>query len=554
MNINKLYNAISVLLVCITVCFLLPATETYASDDKRVLFISSYSYAWDTVQIQIEGIKQGLGEDIVIDYEFMDTKRFPSDDDIFKFYLGLKDRMSRLEPYDVIIVGDDAALNFAVKYKDDIFNNIPIVFEGINNTEYAIELANDPLITGILEELSFSKNIELARTLLPHATKVVGILDDSVTGEAERKQFYEAAAMYPEFVFSEINTSKLTTAQLTEAIRSLSKDTILIYIVMTEDASGVKYTNSQSIKLITSNSAVPAFRMVSGGIGEGLLGGNVVSMELSGKIAAEMATEIINGRDPATFDVVIDSPNIYMIDEAVMHRYNLNTSLIPEGTTVINHQPDFFERNKDMLVPTIISAIVLITIIILMIIRIIKQHSVASELMVITDNLKHTSNYDFLTQLGNRNKLYSDLSSRIVNNQNLSVFMFDIDHFKHINDTYGHNVGDEVLKELGERLIRISDDRFTPYRLAGDEFISILLSDQPQDIQHYADILCSLLNTNFSTSEAQLKVSISLGISTYPTDSGDMMELINCADKAMYYVKHHGKNNIALYGDVKELL
>ena len=190
----------------LTVCH--PVYGAPETDEKRVLFLSSYSYAWDTVQIQIEGIKEGIGDGIVLDYEFMDTKRFPDEESQKVFYEGLKYRLQRVAPYDVVILGDDAALNFAVKYRDELFSGIPLVFEGINNTDYAIELAKDPLITGVLEQLSFEKNINFARTLYPNARRVVSILDNSVTGEAERKSFYKNAENYPDLDFSEINTSE----------------------------------------------------------------------------------------------------------------------------------------------------------------------------------------------------------------------------------------------------------------------------------------------------------------------------------------------------------
>ena len=108
------------------------------TDEKRVLFLSSYSYAWDTVQMQIEGIKEGIGDGIVLDYEFMDTKRFPDEESLQVFYEGFKYRMQHVAPYDVVILGDDAALNFAVKYRNELFSGIPLVFEGINNKDYAI--------------------------------------------------------------------------------------------------------------------------------------------------------------------------------------------------------------------------------------------------------------------------------------------------------------------------------------------------------------------------------------------------------------------------------
>lgn len=520
-------------------------------DEKRVLFISSYSYAWDTVQIQIEGIKEGIGEDIVLDYEFMDTKRFPDEESLSVFYEGLKYRLERLEPYDAIIIGDDAALNFAMQYRDELFEGIPIIFEGINNEEYAIEVSKDPLITGILEKLSFEKNINFALTLYPDATQVISILDNSVTGIAERKSFYKNAAAFPNLTFTEINTSELTTEELIKAFSSIEKNSILIYIVMTEDASGQKYTSRQSIHLVSQYSSVPALRMVSGGIGDGLLGGNIVSMELSGKIAAEIATEIVNGKNPADYDIIINSPNVYCVDENVMRKYNLNLSLIPKDAVIINHRPSFFVRNKEVLIPGIIILILLVTIIFLLFRKNRQQRALTGYLEENAHELEKSSLQDFLTKIPNRTKLYDDLTELIIRNSVCSIFIFDIDGFKQINDTYGHSVGDDVLKEVGRRLNSIADSNFTPYRLAGDEFICILRNNFEDQIESYAHKCMDLFEPEFKLGKINIPIKISLGISVYPDDASDMANLLDYADQAMYTVKKNGKNSYQRYCNIK---
>lgn len=535
----------------LTVCH--PVYGAPETDEKRVLFLSSYSYAWDTVQIQIEGIKEGIGDGIVLDYEFMDTKRFPDEESQQVFYEGFKYRMQRVAPYDVVILGDDAALNFAVKYRDELFSGIPLVFEGINNTDYAIELAKDPLITGVLEQLSFEKNINFAKTLYPNAKRVVSILDNSVTGEAERKSFYKNAENYPDLDFSEINTSELTTDQLITTLSNIDNNTILIYIVMTEDASGVQYTSSQSIKLVSKYASVPALRMVSGGIGQGLLGGNIVSMEFSGKIAAQIATEIVNGKAPSDFDVIVDSPNIYCVDENVMRKFNLDLSLIPEGSEVVNHKLPFLERNKEAILPGVIILILLLFIIGLLFFKNIKQDSRAKDLEEDKENLTKTSLSDFLTGVSNRTCLYADLTELFLHNSICSLFIFDVDGFKQINDTYGHNVGDEVLKEVGKRLNSISNKDFTPYRFGGDEFVCILHNNFNNQIEAYANRCMELFKPDFQLLDGRtLTVHISLGISVYPDDTSTMKQLVEYADKAMYTVKKNGKNAYALYRDIKD--
>ena len=535
----------------LTVCH--PVYGAPETDEKRVLFLSSYSYAWDTVQIQIEGIKEGIGDGIVLDYEFMDTKRFSDEESQQVFYEGFKYRMQRVAPYDVVILGDDAALNFAVKYRDELFSGIPLVFEGINNTDYAIELAKDPLITGVLEQLSFEKNINFAKTLYPNAKRVVSILDNSVTGEAERKSFYKNAENYPDLDFSEINTSELTTDQLITTLSTIDNNTILIYIVMTEDASGVQYTSSQSIKLVSKYASVPALRMVSGGIGQGLLGGNIVSMEFSGKIAAQIATEIVNGKAPSDFDVIVDSPNIYCVDENVMRKFNLDLSLIPEGSEVVNHKLPFLERNQEAILPGVIILILLLFIIGLLFFKNIKQDSRAKSLEEDKENLTKTSLSDFLTGVANRTNLYADLTELFLHNSICSLFIFDVDGFKQINDTYGHNVGDEVLKEVGRRLKSISNKDFTPYRFGGDEFVCILRNNFNNQIEDYANRCMELFKPDFQLLDGRtLTVHISLGISVYPDDTSTMKQLVEYADKAMYTVKKNGKNAYARYRDIKD--
>lgn len=182
------------LLLILFPCFcLFGRTVQAAETEKRVLFISSYSYAWELVQLQIEGIRAGLGDDVILDYEFMDTKRVNTEESLELFYEGLAYRLSMVEPYDAVILGDDAALRFAMEHQEELFPGIPMVFEGVNDENLAMEAVENPMIAGVLERLSVEKNIELGLKINPKAKRVVAILDDTITGEAERKRYYQCA-------------------------------------------------------------------------------------------------------------------------------------------------------------------------------------------------------------------------------------------------------------------------------------------------------------------------------------------------------------------------
>ena len=523
------------------------AKETEKTNDGRILFISSYSYGWDTVQSQIEGIKDGIDDNTTVDYEFMDTKRVDDDTSRQMFYEGLKYRMSKVEPYDVVILGDDAALRFAMENREELFADIPLVFEGVNDEKLALTVSEDPLITGVLEKLSVEKNIDFARALMPDAKKVVAILDDTVTGQAERERFFSYQEKYPDLEFVEINSSELTGSKLKQRISQVGKNNILIYIVMTEDADGKHYSNKEAVKVITSAARTPVFRMVDGGIGEGILGGNVVSMYKSGEIAAGIAMDIINGKETQKIGVVVDSPNIYCVDQQIMEKYELDMDLIPEETEIVNYKPSFWKRNKEVLIPGSILIAALLVIILICLIDNLRRRRLFRELDEVKGIMESASQHDFLTGIPNRSKFMVDLEKIIGEQIPCTIMMIDIDEFKKINDTYGHTAGDEALKEVASRLKALQSQILTPYRFAGDEFILIIKSKQNKIVEKTAYQCRELFGKPFVLAGEQRKVCGSIGIASYPKDADNLETLIECADKAMYKVKKSGKNNFAFY-------
>ena len=180
-GIKMRFNKMVALLLIISYVILLPKNIAQASlepglSEKKVLFISSYSDNFLSVPDQKAGIKEVL-EPLGIDYdtEYMDTKRFDTKENYILFYEYLTYKLDNVEPYDGIIVGDDNALQFVMDYQNELFQNIPIFFLGINDLNRAKEASNNPFIRGIVEETSIKDNIQIASTLDPNATKIVAI-------------------------------------------------------------------------------------------------------------------------------------------------------------------------------------------------------------------------------------------------------------------------------------------------------------------------------------------------------------------------------------------
>ena len=151
-----------------------------------------------------------------------------------------------------------------------------------------------------------------------------------------------------------------------------------------------------------------------------------------------------------------------------------------------------------------------------------------------------------LTGIKNRAKFNIDLPKLIGGGKPCAVMMMDIDNFKKINDTYGHNMGDEALKQIGLRLQNVSSEVMTPYRFAGDEFIVIVESGDKNVIDEYARKCMRVFEETFVFGDNSVVIHGSMGISVY--EEGDnMLNLIGRADTAMYQVKKSGKNAYGYY-------
>lgn len=187
----------------------------------------------------------------------------------------------------------------------------------------------------------------------------------------------------------------------------------------------------------------------------------------------------------------------------------------------------------------------------------IDKFNLEEELRQKKELIQHMAYHDTLTGLPNRLLLNDRLavaleySSRY--NKILSICFLDLDRFKIINDTFGHDTGDLLLKEVSERLkscIRKSD---TIARLGGDEFI-LMLQDikTPRDVGITAHKILQKLSGKFILSGHELSITVSIGISLYPADGSDIETLVKKADMAMYHAKKMGKNNFQLYSEEDE--
>jgi len=168
------------------------------------------------------------------------------------------------------------------------------------------------------------------------------------------------------------------------------------------------------------------------------------------------------------------------------------------------------------------------------------------------ERIAFMATHDELTNLPNRNLLHDRLELAISysarSNTQMAVLFIDIDHFKFINDSLGHQIGDELLKVLAERFTGVLRKGDTVARFGGDEFVIILPKIAAmENIKHIAHNLLKALQLPYNIAGHELMVTGSVGISVYPDDSENADDLIQHADSAMYLAKQQGRNNSQFY-------
>ena len=178
-----------------------------------------------------------------------------------------------------------------------------------------------------------------------------------------------------------------------------------------------------------------------------------------------------------------------------------------------------------------------------------------SELEQLRANAESQARTDPLTGLANR-RAFQELAERALQHigrsgKPLSLIMLDIDHFKRVNDTWGHSVGDQVLKAIATVLtehVRSSD---VAARIGGEEFVILLMDTEQGGAHIFAERLrLAIMDVEVKVSGDRVRVTASFGVAEAASQETKLDEVLGCADKALYHAKHNGRNRVSLASEL----
>ncbi|WP_193081555.1 putative bifunctional diguanylate cyclase/phosphodiesterase [Pseudooceanicola spongiae] len=188
------------------------------------------------------------------------------------------------------------------------------------------------------------------------------------------------------------------------------------------------------------------------------------------------------------------------------------------------------------------------------IVRYVSTRYEVTKRKAVEDELRRIAETDDLTGLANRARFAKDLAQRITlsgqepTDQGGLLIMFDLDHFKELNDTLGHHCGDQLLQEIGQRLMDFTGPNRVVARLGGDEFAAFIPAEAYQNApEEYLRSLHAFTSKAVSLSDTIYLPSFSMGVTLYPQDAQTVEGLLINADVALYEAKHNGRNQWCIF-------
>jgi signal transduction histidine kinase len=330
-------------LIC---CFMhAPARADIPPEQKsRVLVLDSYHpyYTWS--DNEVSGIVETLqkarpdSEPIV---EYLDCKYFPKQDH-FDHLRDLFVHKFKNMKIPLIMAVDNPALDFALKYRDEIFPGTPIIFCGINGFEPEM-IAGQKNVTGVAELLDVRGTVEMMLQIHPGAREIFIIHDYTSTGLATRRQAEKDLKGLTGRV-SIRYMDNVATSEMLRQIKSLPQTSLVFVLSYSRDSEGRVYDQARIAHLLGEQSPVPVYGGHEERIGHGIIGGSLLGGRLHGAKAAEMAVEVLGGRDIATMPVYTGKTTRTMFDYKLLTRFNIPLDRLPYNTILINRPESFYAK------------------------------------------------------------------------------------------------------------------------------------------------------------------------------------------------------------------
>lgn len=318
---------------------------------KRILLLYSYDPAFPTSEKIISGLVSAFPDNKpIIDQDFLDSKRLWDATSQHNALTTLAHKYSFRPAYDVVVVADDHALNFALQHKALLFADAPIVFLGVNDLDNAINNSALPYVSGVAEVPSFNKTLHTAISLFPQRQQLHIITDASVTGQADLNAIRPLRQQFQQYQFNELDLSNLSWQELADQVAQLGSQDLIFLLSAFHDKAQVEKSFNASLALIAEHSQVPIFHFWEHGVGDGVFGGFVVSLYEQAYQAGLMVKHILAGNPSNELALIAENANVPMFDYQQLERFTVNNGQLPAGSIIVNKPVTLWHEHRTELI------------------------------------------------------------------------------------------------------------------------------------------------------------------------------------------------------------
>jgi diguanylate cyclase (GGDEF)-like protein/PAS domain S-box-containing protein len=351
---------------------------------RNVLILNSYHEGDEKTDLLMRGVNEYFdksGESIRTYTEYMDMKRFPSDfhkNNLKELY---KHKYTNRR-FDIVIVSGTEALEFILETRPEIFHSTPVVFAGIDkkSLQQFMPLEN---ITGVIETHDAMATVDLALKLHPEIRKVL-VLSPGIRNPAIHEEITTKFNPHIQLMF----WYDLYNSEIEKKLGTLGNDVIILPVSEPRTKSGTVIPYGDFIQRIASISKAPVYGLWDTAMGNGAIGGKLVSNLAQGQTAAELALKIMNGLAVADVPAVKSSANRYIFDYQKISAFGISETELPAGSRIINKPFSIYQNYKTEINAAIVILIIQACIICLLVFVNNKRKKAETNLKTINDELE----------------------------------------------------------------------------------------------------------------------------------------------------------------------
>jgi diguanylate cyclase (GGDEF)-like protein len=560
------------------------AAPVAAALQKKILVLHNYNPDYPAVAQEDAGLREVLLHDtryrILMSFEYLNVPYFEGVAGYLRESAGyLRMKYSIWKP-DLVILTDQALLPFYHQYLQQDLEKVPVILSSRYDKAKVETVDNLWIVPWAMSDAAYDANFRLMLELYPKTRKFYIVLGTSAIEQRIRERLVRLAQAYRPRVAFEFISSQ-SREDMERQVAGLRGNTAILFVRFGRDIQGQSHVPARMLDQICRIASVPVFTVAAHLLGSGAVGGFVNDRGEFGRMTAHLALALLGGKGLSPNEALPATRlEGYAFDWRALQRWHIAEDRLPRGSRIEFREYGIWERYRGFILTGLVLMIGESFLIMGLVVNRLRRkkaedaivrlnaslerkvqertrdlweaneklYETAQQLAETNEQLDRMSRTDSLTGLYNRRHMEERLAHEHERAQRtgspFSILLADIDFFKNVNDTYGHETGDAMLRHVAACLTSVVRKMDTVARWGGEEFLLLLpATDRNQAVglaQRLREVVASSL---YRFGDAGLGVTITIGLCAIA--EGETLEaLLRRADAALYAGKEAGRDRV----------